>query len=154
MLGNSMSCSITRNPYRSICSIARNSERWEALHRSLHSMLWLAHGLLVNKSCHRRCRRATLEHNIKVNISYPRSFHLKNPTGSLLFSLFWFCINRKPFQAVLSSRKSDRESLSIGDCYFTQYENPQGNPSPRIYPLQKIAKRGLEDNFKHIQTGG
>ena len=63
-------------------------------------------------------------------------------------------MNKKAFQAVLSSRESDRESFSIGDCYATQYENPQGNPSPRLYLLQKIAKRSLEDSFKHIQNGG
>ena len=63
-------------------------------------------------------------------------------------------MNKKAFQAVLSSRESDRESFSIGDCYVTQYENTQGNPSPRLYLLQKIAKRSLEDSFKHIQNGG
>ena len=63
-------------------------------------------------------------------------------------------MNKKAFQAVLSSRESDRESFSIRDCYVTQYENPQGNPSPRLYLLQKIAKRSLEDSFKYIQNGG
>ena len=50
-------------------------------------------------------------------------------------------MNKKVFQAVLSSRESDRESFTIGDCDVTQYENPQGNPSPRLYLLQKIAKK-------------
>ena len=63
-------------------------------------------------------------------------------------------MNKKAFQAALSSRESDRESFSIGDCYVTQYENPQGIPSPRLYLLQKIGKRTLEDSFKRIQNGG
>ena len=41
--------------------IARNSEPWEALHRSLHSMLWLAHGFLVDISRQRRCRQPNFE---------------------------------------------------------------------------------------------
>ena len=63
-------------------------------------------------------------------------------------------MNKKAFQAVLSSRESDLESFLIGDCYVTLYEKPQGNPNPRLYLLQKIAKRSLEDSFKHIQNGG
>ena len=34
----------------SLCRIARNFEPWAALHTSLRSMLWLAHGFFVNKS--------------------------------------------------------------------------------------------------------
>ena len=49
-------------------------------------------------------------------------------------------MNKKAFQAVLSSRESDREPFSIGDCYVTQYENSQGNPSPRLTSFKKLLK--------------
>ena len=61
-------------------------------------------------------------------------------------------MNKKAFQAVLSSRESDRESFSIGDCYVTKYENPQGNPSARLYLLQNIAKRNLEDSYSTLEA--
>ena len=90
-------------------------------------MLWLAHGFLVNKFCQRRCRQANFEsQNIKIisNLSlqvkdnwFYQNKLFKNSTDSLLISPFRFCRNKKAFQAVLSSRESDRES--IGDCYVT-----------------------------------
>ena len=49
-------------------------------------------------------------------------------------------MNKKPFQAVLSSPKSDRESFSITDCYVMQYANPKGIQVPGSISFKKFLK--------------
>ena len=49
-------------------------------------------------------------------------------------------MNKKAFQAVLSSRESDRESFSIGDCYVKQYKNPKGIQVPGSISFKRLLK--------------
>ena len=69
---------------------------------------------------------------------------IKNSTDTLLFSPFRFRMNKKPFQAVLSSRKSDRDFRSVTDN-VTQYETPKGIQDPgSISPFKNSLKEALK----------
>ena len=49
-------------------------------------------------------------------------------------------MNKKGFQAVLSSRESDRESFLINDRYVTQYKNPKSIQVPGSISSKKLLK--------------